>query len=111
MASRLKPKQFAFAASDEAAPLLPAGEDNLWVRQFVVYSVTGSQAAYLGDADVTDADGLPVLGQSAFGLDPNRALTGKPAQMNLAEFWVVCATGESADLRVYCLVEEEEAAE
>lgn len=104
--SVLRLKSMAVAVDDEAAPL---SATDLWVRQFIIQCLSsGTNEIYLGDEDVTDTEGFLVAAGGSLAFDPNRALNGTVQQINLKEVYAVCATGETAALKVLYLVEESE---
>lgn len=106
MAATLRLKSVAKSVSDVASPL---SATDLWVRQFVVQCLSsGTNEVYLGDSTVTDTAGFLIAAGGSLAFDPNRALNGKTQQINLNEVYVVCASGETAALKILYLVEEKD---
>lgn len=83
-------KTRAVEVTDEPVRVDQTGVDEGSSGESVAVLNEGADTAYLGGSDVTDANGfpVPVNGQVAFDLQQEEALYG------------VCATGETATLRV-----------
>ena len=100
--SLLKLKSLAITADDTAAPL---SATNLWVSAFTIQNTDAANTAYAGDSDVTDANGFKIASGGAFGMDNLVPSAEKARLINLKDIYVVCATGDTATLRVAYVVE------
>lgn len=76
----------AVVAVDDAGALLAAADG---ARQSVTIFNLAGDTIYIGNASVTDADGMPVAEGQGFVVDKTTAAV-----------YAVCATGESASVRV-----------
>lgn len=107
MAETLKLLGQACGPIDDTAVNLGA-DDDIWVRQLLLVNPVGSDTVYVGgDSTVSDLTGVPIAAGASLSIDPNKATENSPKQLNLKDIWVVCATGETSDLRMLLMVVED----